>query len=138
MKPLSLVPTEADRAAADRAIRLAHEHGHLEVMTFYAEIPEAHRPIVFALMARHGIKGGVHRPTPADTPSPWWTAAELREAHRLFGIGYRAPWIVAGHRAYQTQNARARRAVETPEQTRKRRATAATANRKRRAREAVS
>lgn len=102
----SVVPSENHRAAADRAIRLAHEHGAVEVLEFFAELPADCQPLVFALMARSAAS----RPSlrAPDAPPPWWTASELREANRLWARGHREPWIVKGHRIYQAQARRGR------------------------------
>lgn len=103
-----VVPDETHRAAADRAIRLAHDHGPVEAAAFFADLPVAAQPLVFGLLARSAAS----RPSlrPPGTPHPWWTAGELREAHRLWALGHRQPWIIQGHRIYSSHARRVRRA----------------------------
>lgn len=106
--PYVITPTAAHRAAADRAARLAHEHGAVEVAAFFATLPSTAQPVVFALMARAAARRGPLETTPPDVPSPWWTAAELREAHRLWALGHREKWIDQGNRIYRSHLRRGR------------------------------
>lgn len=104
--------TAAHRIAAERAIRLAHEHGTVEAMQFFTELHPDTQPVVFALMARSAAsRPGLEAPAGA---APWWSMAELRNAHRLFAAGHREKWIEQGHRLYIAQQRRLTRAALNP------------------------
>lgn len=111
----TIAPSAQHRVAADRAIRLAHEHGAVEVADFFTRLRPVDQPIVFALMARSVVAPVPHQHAGAPAydvdKSPWWTAAELRDAHRLWAQGHRAPWIEQGHRLYKAQHKRGQRAA---------------------------
>lgn len=101
------LPTQATRVAADRAARLAAEHGAHEAVAFYDMLTVSERRLVFALLARQA------GPTPAEQApdSPWWTADEVRQAHALWNAGHRSEWIVVGQRLYTRDHKRVERAA---------------------------
>ena len=97
--PASPIPNQRHRLACDRALRLAHHQGAVEVLAFYDQLTPGERRIAFALLAR--LAGRRHlEPLGALEESPWWTTAELRLAHSLWVHGHRSEWIDAGHRLY--------------------------------------